>query len=148
MVELVSVPCERARLRARAQACTCASIPWGPLIFPALLYERSGSERPADVEALTFLVAAARAGVKRHPAPQSGTSASARTGPRVHAPTSGPVLMNRLTTDHTRWRICSLPRRLQPSELQKCSKWTIKMGVVWPEWLRYTPQIGRSKQPY
>lgn len=34
-----------------------ASTPQGPLLFPASLYERRGSERAADVEALTFMVA-------------------------------------------------------------------------------------------
>lgn len=46
--------------------CARASIPQGPLLFPASLYERRGSERAADVEALTFMVAKARARVKRH----------------------------------------------------------------------------------
>lgn len=41
-------------------------------------YERRGSERAADVEALTFMVAKAWAGVKRHPslptAPQNSST--------------------------------------------------------------------------
>lgn len=102
--------------------CTRAPIPQGPLILPPLLYERRGSERAADVEALTFLVAAARARVKRHPAPESSTSASTCTDPRTHVSTSGAMLMNRLTTDHTRYPICSLLLHLQPPEVQKSSK--------------------------
>ena len=39
--------------------CVCASSPQGPLLFPASLYERRGSERAADVETLTFMVAKA-----------------------------------------------------------------------------------------
>lgn len=49
----------------RVCAYARASIPWGRLLFPALFYERSGSERGADVEALTFMVAEARFRVKR-----------------------------------------------------------------------------------
>lgn len=72
--ELASVPRYKC-----VCVCTRASIPRGPLIFPALLYERSSSERAADVGALTFLVAAARAGVERHPAPSKQ-----RLGARTH----------------------------------------------------------------
>lgn len=104
----------------------CASVPRGPLIFPALLYERSSSERPPDVEAMTFLVAAASggsgSGVKRQTAPQSSTSASTRTDPSTHASTSGAVLLNRLTTDHTRYPICSSTQCLQLSELRKSTE--------------------------
>lgn len=102
--------------------CTRAPVPWGPLILPSLLYERRGSERAADVEALTFLVAAARARVQRHPGPESSTSASTCTDRRTHASPTGAVLMNRLTTDHTSYLICSLPLRLQPPELENSSK--------------------------
>lgn len=134
--------CVRTYVRTRA------SIPRGPLIFPALLYERSGSERAADVEALTFLVAAARARVKRHPAPQSTTSASAHTDPRAHASTSGAWLMNRLTTDHTRHPIRFSPRRLQPPELWRPSKRSGKMADMRPKRFCYTLEIGRSKRYY
>lgn len=46
--------------------CACASTPQGPLLFPASFHKRTDSERAADVEALTFMVAKARARVKRH----------------------------------------------------------------------------------
>lgn len=112
----------RVCLCVRSHSRTCASIPRGPLIFPALLYERSSSERPADVEALTFLVAAARAGVKRQTAPQSSTSVSTCADTSTHASTSGAVLLNRLTTDHTRYLICSSTQCLQLSDLGKSSE--------------------------
>lgn len=57
--------------------CARASIPRGPLLFPASLYERRGSERAADVEALTFMVAKAWARVKRHPPPHPLLKAAA-----------------------------------------------------------------------
>lgn len=126
----------------------CAHVHSFPLILPSLLYERRGSERAADVEALTFLVAVARARVKRHPAHESSASTSTCTDPRMHASPTGVVLMNRLTTDHTRYLICSLPLRLQPPELQKSSKYTIKMADMWSKWLCYTLEIGCSKQCY
>lgn len=53
------------RLDLRVYVCARASIPWGCLLFPAPFYERRGSERAADVKALTFMVAGTRARVQR-----------------------------------------------------------------------------------
>lgn len=59
--------------------CTYARVPGVLSSCLLCFYERMGSERAADVEALTFLVAAAWARVKRHPAPESSASASTCT---------------------------------------------------------------------
>ena len=67
--------------------CARATIPQGPLLFPASFYKRRDSERAADVEALTFMVAKAQTGVKRHaesPSHSSPLKASSPTSPPVH----------------------------------------------------------------
>lgn len=137
-------------LNTKCIVCVCvcprAPVSRGSLISPPLLYERRGSEKAADVEAVTFLVAAGRARVKKHPAPERSPSGSTCTDPRTHASTSGAMLMNRLATDHTRYLICSLPLCLEPPEVQKSSKSTIKRADIWPQWLCYTLEIGCSKQ--
>lgn len=80
--ECVCVYWRKSQLHRHKSWCVCmcvcvcarASIPQGPLLFPASFYKRRDSERAADVEALTFMVAKAQARVKRHaasPTPQS-----------------------------------------------------------------------------
>lgn len=64
--------------------CACASTPQSPLLFPASFHKRTDSERAADVEALTFMVAKAQARVKRH----------AESPPSLPAPHFYPTLMH------------------------------------------------------
>lgn len=82
----------------RVCVCARASIPQGPLLFPAFFYERRGSERAADVEALTFMVAKAWARVKRYP-PHRPSKQQPHVHTDTHSATLAAALMNRLMTE-------------------------------------------------
>lgn len=64
----------------------------------AFLYQRKGSERAADVEALTFMVAKAWARVKRHPTP-SPSKQQPHTHTHTDTATLAAALMDRLMTE-------------------------------------------------